>query len=899
MKENVNFEAIYARFLKDLTKPLHSKPEFRNTKREAKDDEVSLSEISLLIAFPDPENLLESAFRDFDRFLSAAGIKKSPFGIPLSINYIEGNEKEEYIINVSRKNVTLSSSDTEGIRRGIIFIEDEMKRREGHFLPLGEIRRKPFIKKRISRCYFTPPSHASNDGLKNELEYDVDFYPDEYLNRLSHDGINGLWLGASFRDILKSDIIPEYGKDSYRRLKKLREIVKKCKRYGIGIYLFSVEPASVYNNPNLEKHPDLLGGYGWGGRNRMFCISTNEGERYLRESVKKLFVEVPDLAGFINITTGECLSGCGSDVTFNCPRCLKKYGSHAKTLCATEKIIAESMADVNPNAEFISWTYSQRAWQKNDIEEACRIRDKKVIHMQNFEDLGLPIQLGEERIAIDYWLSYVGPGELMKDTVSINNERSIRTYAKIQACSSHEISTVPYVPVPGILYDKFSYMREHKIDGVMLCWYFGNYPCLMNKCTCELSFEPNLTTKLDFLHRIASIYFGSDASIAVEGLLKFEEGYKNFPVNLAFEWYGPMQDSVIAPLYLIPKDKPMPESWLCTASPGGDRIGESLLDGHTLEEAVTLCESMYDFCSKGAKHLSTVTATTDEAQDIISVASAISLIFKSGYNTLKFYNIRHKLAIGEQNAREALKELEDVVKEEISNSEELIKLCRSDNRLGFHSEAHGYKFSVDTLYERIDSLKELLSNEFPVVQERISERLAPIEFYLGESEGYQRLILNSHKEFVFASSSETAYTRLTAKESDGTITLTFILEDENEDVLTIKPEFHLFHPSAPFTLSSGTLHYPDNNQFSFFGKRAEKRRKDISCEYIKGAKESIYNVSFKRCSFGISSKEPIRISVERKGLHNETLLPRIQGKDRLIFGNTHPREYLFIVADSN
>ena len=100
MKENPNFEAIYARFLKDLTKPLHSKPEFRNTNREAKDDEVSLSEVSLFNAFPDPDNLLESAFCDFDRFLNTAEIKKSKEGIPLSVNYIDGKENEEYIINV-------------------------------------------------------------------------------------------------------------------------------------------------------------------------------------------------------------------------------------------------------------------------------------------------------------------------------------------------------------------------------------------------------------------------------------------------------------------------------------------------------------------------------------------------------------------------------------------------------------------------------------------------------------------------------------------------------------------------------------------------------------------------------------------------------------------------------
>ena len=65
-------------------------------------------------------------------------------------------------------------------------------------LIVGEIRRHPFVKTRISRCFFAPPSHASNEGTVNELASDIDYYPDEYLNRLAHDGINGLWLGASF-----------------------------------------------------------------------------------------------------------------------------------------------------------------------------------------------------------------------------------------------------------------------------------------------------------------------------------------------------------------------------------------------------------------------------------------------------------------------------------------------------------------------------------------------------------------------------------------------------------------------------------------------------------------------------------------------------------------------------
>jgi hypothetical protein len=47
-----------------------------------------------------------------------------------------------------------------------------------------------------------------------------------------------------------------------------------------------------------------------------------------------------------------------------------------------------------------------------------------------------------------------------------------------------------HVPVPGILYDKYSRMRELGVSGAMQSWYFGNYPSLMTARPDALSFEP-------------------------------------------------------------------------------------------------------------------------------------------------------------------------------------------------------------------------------------------------------------------------------------------------------------------------------------------------------------------------------------------------------------------------
>ncbi|MBR7094807.1 MAG: hypothetical protein IKC73_01175, partial [Clostridia bacterium] len=339
-------------FLEDLLRPVHHETPANFGIRAAAAGELALPRISLRVEFQDPDGLLETAYADFRLFMQFAGITEDAAGIPLTVAHGVTECREAYRIEVTEGGVRVLAADTEGIRRALIYIEDEMYRREGRFLPLGEIRRAPVVRTRISRCFFSPPSHASNEGLVNELASDIDYYPDEYLNRLAHDGINGLWLGASFHDLLKSEIIPEYAPDGERRLKKLNTVVEKCRRYGIGIYLFSVEPASGYANEPFEKHPELHGSQAWGGNRHLFCPSTEGCRAYIKESITRLFTAVPHLAGFMDITTGECLSGCGSANTLSCPRCQKTFGSHAATLAATERMIVEAMEAVAPEAEF-------------------------------------------------------------------------------------------------------------------------------------------------------------------------------------------------------------------------------------------------------------------------------------------------------------------------------------------------------------------------------------------------------------------------------------------------------------------------------------------------------------------------------------------------------------------
>ena len=892
-------------FVELLSKPVHEQKVVGFNKRKKKNNEIFIEKINLDFNFLDELNLLDYAYADFKSFLKSVDIRESKDGVTLTFKkeVVEKDNPEAFILDVSLDKITVTAGTTEGVRRALIFIEDEMKRRCGAFLPKGKTVKTPFVKTRISRCFFTPPSHASAEGSVNELCSDIDYSPEEYLNRLAHDGINGLWIGSSFRKMLKSDIIKEFGTEQDVQIKKLNQVVQKCKKFGIGIYLFVTEPASSCYSKEIYNYPDMIGATTPGDHFTLLCPSQPKVQAYIKEAVTKLFTLVPDLAGLINITVGESLSGCGSISRLICPRCKEKYGTLAATLAATEKMFSDAMKAVAPDAKFISWTYEHRSTPREDVEESCRLRDENVIHMQNFEDLGTPVQLGKERLAYDYWLSYAGPGKLMDYTAKLNHSLNKPTFAKLQVCSSHEISTVPYVPALGILYDKYKFMHAHGISGVMQCWYFGNYPSLMNKSAFELSFAPFFKSKNEFLTHLAKTYFGADYKNAVRAWKYFEKGYTNFPVNLAFEWVGPMQDSPCCPLHLIPADWPMPGTWLKSEQSGGDRIGECLLNGHDIDEAIILVGNMCKYWADGLKYMNAIDDCSNAVrEEQKSNANAINLIFKSGLNVLKFYKLRHLLGT-QQGGKELLDKMKDIVLEEIEISTALIPITEKDIRIGYHSEANGYKIFPEKLKWRIEKLKELLSTEFIKVEERIKNNQIPLEFYYGLKDGSTRKIINAtptESDWIYFKTESGEIDKKTALRvyEDGDGTHIQIKVDDVKDKIRIKPEYNIMFPKIPLNIINGKFVIEYSNAFSVpVGKESLEMQK-FKFYSKKVADGFMHTITFRRETMNMLKDEPFRLGAWRTGEINSTLLKAEKTfASQLIRGEFSPEHYCFFVKE--
>jgi len=665
--------------------------------------------------FPDPKGVLDTAYADLDAFIAFAKLGGNG-AIPVTTAKAKTEGTEAYSIEVTPKGIRLSAGDSEGIRRAIFHLEESMATAEGPFLSPGVVRKKPWLRNRITRCFFGPIKRPPLN--RDELMDEVDYYPDAYLNRLAHEGVNGLWLSVEWADVTKTSF-REPSPDMERRLAKLRRTVEKCARYGIKTWLYSNEPDGFHSadDPMLKAHPELAGA---GSPSRRYvCPNSEAGQKFIYESTRWIFSQVPGLGGMINISLGEhgssCLDSVGveGDRRPNCPRC--SLVPNWQTLAAGQGAMARGVKAGDPNAEFICWLYMP-AWKPMApwVYELSAHMPKDVTLQVNYESGAVKYQLDRPKVGGDYWLSFTGPSDRFARIAGQAASHGTPMSAKLQVGCSHEAATIPFMPVPSILYGKYRQMPSMNVASVMQCWYFGNYPGVMNRAAGRLAFEDFSGAEDDFLRALALPEWGGDAETVVKAWKHFADGFQNFPLSTRFQWWGPMHATPVWPLHLKPALKPLQPTWL-VGGPCGDAIGEAL-DNHSLAEAAALARKMSDEWSRGVALLKSLESRFQgnrERRLDIGLAEAIGIQFASAQNMLRFYLMRSRLFdLAPAEALRQLAAMEALVREEIRNSERLDVLCSADSRLGFHSEAERHQYSGARLKWRVEVLHDLLATEF-------------------------------------------------------------------------------------------------------------------------------------------------------------------------------------------
>ena len=595
----------------------------------------------------------------------------------------------------------------------------------------------PWLKNRISRCFFGPIKRPPFN--RDELMDDVDYYPENYLDRLAREGVNGLWLTVAFADFSK-ELTGDWPEGARKRLGKLRQTVAKCAKHGIRIWLFCIEPIEqdFRKSPLALKHPDWIG-CTYDNLMGTMCASHPGVQRYIADTVRDIFAAVPGLGGIINISNGERVTSCLSICSLAthpcrtlCPRC--KDVPPAELLGRVNRCFVNGMRAAGSDGALISWIYrGARPMLPDWVVEGARTAPDGVIQQNNFETGVIVNQEGRMHIGEDYWIAQPGPSCAFAEVAKAARAAGRRISAKIQVSCCHEIATIPVLPVPGLLYRKFKGMHALGVTDAMYCWYFGSAPGLMNRAAGELAYEDFKDGEDAFLKRLAAEDWGEDAERIGRIWKCCSDGFAHYPVSNAMQYYGPFHQGVVWPLRADIEMRPLGSSWSPNQPAGGDMIGECLLD-FDLREALSLARKM---CAETAKAEADLAALerkyagrTERMKDL-GLVRAFCCQLEAARDIFEFYYLRREAVHGSrhgetQSALRALARMREIAAREKEIAACMKRLCLADSRLGFHSEAESYIYFPAYFDWRIGTLEATLA------------RLGEIESAVRAGKGYPR-----------------------------------------------------------------------------------------------------------------------------------------------------------------
>lgn len=582
---------------------------------------------------------------------------------------------------------------------------------------------------RIWRSSYSPFGERKRveDDRESETFIAEQVYTNEELAKIAGAGFNAIWVHALLHQVVNSPILPELGTNCDLHLNALRKLIDRAAKYGLKIFLYMQPPRALpTDHPFWEKHPEV-GGHleerlpaDDGSENvdyRCFCTSQPIVKEYLSSASEILARELPELGGIIMITASEysshCVARCGNTlgamgeiikVETTCPRCAKR--EPAEIISEIITLMRNGIRATSETMEILAWNWSWTFYYEKPCREVIERLPKDVILMIGFERGGKQDYCGRKDTIVDeYSISYAGPSEQCRESLAAATEYGLRTATKLQFGTTHELATVASLPLIGNIFRKADFMRRNKIVGFMGCWNFGN---MLSANTAAFNYFLSKEAPSDeagALQAFAADYMPECKPVeAMKAWYTFAEAMLNYPFGIPYLYAGPTNYS----LAYIPHPKPLNcisagRAWL------NDKRGDDLsgcLSDFSLDEVIAGFEKLSAMWSKGVAQLENALSdsASKNAVSELTNAKVCGAAFHSTLNTFKFYKLRLDWS------EEKTEEYKGIAKDELAVLEAIKPVVASDERLGYHSEAHAYMFNEEMIQEKIKTLKYQINN---------------------------------------------------------------------------------------------------------------------------------------------------------------------------------------------
>lgn len=536
------------------------------------------------------------------------------------------------------------------------------------------------------------------------LHAELDPYPDGLLQRLSALGVNGVWLHVVLRNLAPGGPdFPEFGEGHEKRLENLRALVARAKKYGMGIYLYINEPRAMPEE-FFRNRPDMAGVKE--GDFRTMCTSDPRVRRWLHDSLKFVFQQVPDLAGVFTISASENLTSCASHGRRkDCPRCATRTDD--EIIAEVNRVIEEGVHAGNPNARVIVWDWG---WHGHgDASSLIRLLPRSVWLMsvsewsQPFERGGVKLQVGE------YSISVPGPGPRAIQHWAVARDCGLKTVAKVQFNITWELAAVPFLPVLDLVAEHCDRLNRHQIDGMMLTWTLGGYPS-PNLAVASRFAADRAATVDTVLDAVAGDRYGTRAIPVVRRAWRqFSEAFREYPYDIRVLYCGPQQ---MGPANLI-YAKPTGYSATMTGIPYDDLTRwrgpypEDVFAKQWEKVAAGWQEGLQTF--KGVLDVADPDKKATAEMDL-RIAEAAYVHFASVANQVRFTILRERLRslpAGAGDAQSLGKEMCMILRDEIALAKRLYEITLCDSRIGFEASNQYFYVPIDLL-EKILNCEDVL-----------------------------------------------------------------------------------------------------------------------------------------------------------------------------------------------
>lgn len=575
---------------------------------------------------------------------------------------------------------------------------------------------------RIWRSPASDCGYFSPDAWHEETITALNTYTDAELSSIAASGFNAIWIYGQLNHVVRTAVFPELGTDAELHQQRMNALTERARRHGIMVFMFCQSPLSIpCDDPFWHHHADVAGQIETiteaGGREikvQALCTSTDKVKNYLYQSAAELAKKIPDLSGVIMITASELPAHCWSKrgrviqadgsfarVAIECPRCSRRKPE--TVVSEIIQLLREGIRSVNLGWKIIAWNWSWTFYLPSPCNEIIAALPSDVILQVDFERGGHKIIAGKRRTIDEYSLSFVGPSEQFQKSLEAARNNGLQVMAKLQFGTTHELATVPNLPVMGNVFAKADAVRDMNLAGFMGCWTFGN---MITANTA--GFNAFLAGKLppdrdDALRTFAAEYFpGCNAYGVAAAWLKFDEAMDHYPFSIPWLYSGPANFSFILPMKPAPlSGKSLGFSHMLDER--GDDMGAVLSD-YSIEEIIAEFEQLAAIWFDGLQLLRAAldNCTHIHACEELNTATVCWHSFRSIVNFCTVYALRREWSDTKLLAYRV------IIADELENLQEVLPVLQQDSRFGYHIEAHGYQYDADGVAQKIDNLQRQL-----------------------------------------------------------------------------------------------------------------------------------------------------------------------------------------------